>query len=105
MKKTEHILKVGRKSYPYTITPVNKKEVHFECKEAGISQEFLAEDIPALLIDLPELIEMDKEFEHEYRHVLRFRLNSKEKKKIQQNAKKHGYKNISAFLRDLALNA
>lgn len=101
----EHSVKVGNKRYVYTITPINKREVHFECPGAEISQRFLASGIPALLIDLPELIQMAKEFDSEYAQIIRFRLTTEQKNQIQKNAIKNGYNNVSAFIRDLALAA
>ena len=62
MEPFEHILKMGRKSYKYSITPINRKEIYFECEAAGIAQEFLAEDIPNLLVELPDLILSEIEF-------------------------------------------
>ncbi|MFH0838503.1 MAG: hypothetical protein V1880_04535 [Patescibacteria group bacterium] len=103
MEPFEHILKMGRKSYKYSITPINRKEIYFECKAAGIAQKFLAEDIPNLLVELPDLILSEIEFNKTYNQMIRFRITSEEKRQIQKNAVKNGYNNISAFIRDLAL--
>lgn len=105
MEPFEHILKMGRKRYPYSITPINRKTVYFECKAAGIAQEFLVQDIPNLLMELPELILSEIEFNKTYNQMIRFRITSEEKQQIQKNALKKGYNNISAFIRDLALAA
>lgn len=105
MEPFEHILKMGRKSYGYSITPVNRKEVYFECNAAGISQEFLTQDIPNLLMELPEMILAEMVFNKKYNEMIRFRITSEEKKQIQRNAFKKGYNSISAFIRDLALAA
>ena len=105
MKPFEHFLKMGRKSYKYSITPINRKEVYFECEAAGIAQEFLAQDIPNLLMELPDLILSEIEFNKTYNQMIRFRITSDEKRQIQKNAIKNGYNNISAFIRDLALKA
>jgi hypothetical protein len=79
--------------------------VCFECPGAGISQTFLAQDIPGLLIDLPEIIQTAKEFDSEYGQIIRFRLTKEQKRQIQKNAIKKGYSSVSAFIRDLALAA
>jgi hypothetical protein len=105
MKPFKHTITVKNKKYEYFITPVNKKWVFFECLGGGISQEFLAEDIPALLMELHELIISEIEYNKKYSHLLRFRISAEDKKKIQERAIKAGYSNISAFLRDLALNS
>ena len=98
---------MNNKKHEYIITPINKKEVFFECKAAGISQRFLSGDIPALLIDLPELIIAEQKFRKEIRkqsEIIRFRISSEDKKEIEKRAIKNGYSTISAFLRALALN-
>lgn len=106
MKPFKHSITVGNKKYDYLIKPINKKVVFFECKGAGISQEFLVEDIPALLIDLPELIIAELKFQKEIRkqgEIIRFRVSQRDKAKIQQKAIKHGYPTISEYIRALAL--
>ncbi len=105
MKPFKHSITLGRRKYDYFIKPVNKKVVFFECQGAEISQEFLVEDIPALLVDLPELIQMEIDYKKETSQMIRFRLTKEEKKKIQKNAIKNGYNSMSAFIRDLALRA
>lgn len=75
------------------------------CDAANIDQEFLNEDVPLLLVDLPTLILAEREHLNGCDTVIRFRVNSEDKRKIEQNANKKGYKNISSYLRDMALNA
>lgn len=104
MKKTEHSITVNNKKYTYSIASTEDKGmIYFECKAARIGQRFLAEDIPALLIDLPEMILDEIEHRTEPKTVIRFRVTSEDKRKIMKNAQKNGYKNISSFLRNLAL--
>lgn len=103
MQPFEYSVKVGNKRYEYTITAINKKEVFFECKAANISQRFAVQDIVPLLIDLPEIIETIRDFSNEYTSMVRLRVSGEEKKKIQQNARKNGYKTVSAFVRAIAL--
>lgn len=105
MGSFKHTLNMNNKRYEYTITPVNKKEVFFECSAAGIAQRFLAEDIPALLIDLPELILLEKEWQKKQSEMIRFRVSPEDKKTIEKKAIKAGYSTVSAFLRALALGA
>ncbi|MCK5022014.1 MAG: hypothetical protein KAR54_02090 [Candidatus Pacebacteria bacterium] len=56
MKTTKNYIVVNNIKYPYSLTEKNKKIVFFKCPKANIFQEFLAEDIPNLLKDLPNLI-------------------------------------------------
>lgn len=100
--KTSHHITVNGKVYSYSISESDDKDCYFfVCKAARIEQDFLKEDIPALLLDLPELIV--SELEYEKSSVVRFRVNAEEKKEICKRAAKAGYPNVSSFLRDLAL--
>lgn len=103
-KKSINYIKVGNQKYEYSIRFINKKVVFFECKAAHMAQQFLAEDIAALLIDLPELILGEQEYEKQHPEVMRFRLSSAQKKEIKRRAAQEGYDSVSRFLRDLALN-
>lgn len=73
------------------------------CEAAAIDQPFLNEDIPALLMDLPNLILAEKEYLERQTEVIRFRVSSEDKKEIEKKAARKGYKNVSSYLRDLAL--
>jgi len=103
MEPFHHTITYNNKRYNYAIKPLNKKMVHFKCDAAGVDQEFLAEDIPALLIDLPHLIASEKLYQESEKSVIRFRISKEDKKEIEKRAAKAGYRTISAFLRDLAL--
>ena len=103
----KHSISVNNKRYPYFLSPPYKDEgedvVFFECEAANITQSFLVEDIPALLIDLPELILEEKDYQQKQKDIIRFRVTIDEKKKIEKKAAKQGYPSVSAFLRDVAL--
>ncbi len=103
MEPFHHTITFNNKRYKYTIKPIDKKWAHFKCKAAGIDQEFLVEDIPALLTDLQNLIVAEKLYLESEKRTVRFRVSKEEKKKIEKRAVKAGYKNVSAFLRALAL--
>ena len=105
MELFHHTITLNNKRHKYTIKPINKEEVHFKCGSAGIDQRFLAEDIPALLTDLPNLIIAEKLYQEGEKRVIRFRVSEEEKKKIEQRAAKAGYPTVSAFLRNLALDS
>ncbi|MFC1616490.1 hypothetical protein ACFL21_05085, partial [Patescibacteria group bacterium] len=66
-------------------------------------QEFLNEDIPALLNDLPNLIIAEKNYNKQQSEMIRFRVTPEDKKRIEKHAIKKGYTSLSSFLRDLAL--
>lgn len=103
-KVTRHYVIVNKKKYFYTIIPSNERGVVvFKCAAAKIDQDFLAEDIPALLIDLPELILEEKRYQAKQKEILRFRLSAEEKKLIEKKALQGGYSSVSGFLRDVAL--
>lgn len=104
MKKSEHYIVVNNKSYPYSISPSDDKEMpYFKCKAARINQKFLLEDIPALLIDLPEMILDEIEYRAKQKDVIRFRVTQEDKNIIAKKAQKNGFKNVSSYLRFLAL--
>ncbi len=102
---TKHIITVGNKKYSYYLNPIlGTNRVKVKCEVAKINQEFLKEDIGDLLVDLPEMILEEIDFEGKQDQTIRFRVSSTDKKKIMQNAVKNGYNNISGYLRDIGLN-
>ena len=104
MKKTlKQWITVNNKKYSYTLTKMDEKICYVDCKAAKIAQEFLNEDIPALVLDLPNLIISEKEYVNKQSEVVRFRLSAADKKYIEKKALEKGYKSVSGFLRDLAL--
>ena len=103
-KKIKGYITVGNKKYSYTLEKTKAKNIFVECLDAKISQEFLAEDIPNLLIDLPNLIIAEKEYRKNQSEIVRFRISSQDKKSIQQKATQQGFPTVSAYLRNLALN-
>ena len=100
----KYYVTLNDKKYFYTLRPFDEESTWVECEAAGISQNFLHEDIPALLLDLPHLIISEKEYQKNQEEVVRFRLSAEDKQTIQKKAAKAGYASVSAFLRDLALS-
>lgn len=98
-----HYVSLNNKKYPYSLRLIDENVTWVECEAACIAEEFPCEDIPALLMDLPYLIEATKEHYKNQENVIRFRISNKDKKAIQLKAAKKGYKSISSYLRDLAL--
>lgn len=103
----KHHITVNNKKHSYFLSSPYEDEgynvVFFECEAANIGQPFLTEDIPALLVDLPELILEEKEYQKKQKDIIRFRVTIEDKKKIEKRAVKQGYPSVSAFLRDVAL--
>ncbi|MBU1992354.1 MAG: hypothetical protein ABH856_02290 [Patescibacteria group bacterium] len=107
--KSKHYITVGNKKYVYTLRSykdeIFEDGIFFECNAANIAQPFLREDIPALLVDLPELILEEKRYRAEQKEIIRFRVAPEDKKAIEKKAVQKGYASVSSFLRDLALKA
>lgn len=108
-RKTEHFITFNNRKYSYFLSSPYKDEgydvIFFECEAASIGQPFLAEDIPALLIDLPELIIAEKDYQKKQKEIIRFRVAVEDKKAIEKKAARMGYSSVSSFLRDVALKA
>jgi seryl-tRNA synthetase len=101
----QHTITIGNKKYPYYLNLVPKtNKIKFKCEAAKINQELLQEDIGKLLLDLPQIILEELEFEEKQDQTIRFRVSISDKKKIMKNAFKNGYNNISGYLRDVGLN-
>ena len=61
-KQTTHYVVVKNKKYPYSLEPKQGGVTRVICKAAGIDQDFLSEDVPELLLNLPELIISEQEY-------------------------------------------
>ena len=96
---------VQNKKYTYTIQPSKNQKgaIRFVCKAGNINQDFLAEDIPALIIDLPNLIVAERKYQTSQTEIVRFRLSAEDKKEITQKAVASGFDSVSDYLRSLAL--
>jgi len=99
----KHFITVNNKKYFYTIKSAGKNSTFIECRAANIAQEFLNEDIPALLIDIPSLIMAEKKYNLQQSEVVRFRVSGADKKHIENMAVKKGYSSVSSYLKDLSL--
>ena len=100
--KTNATVTVKNKQYPYTLEKKRGGVVRMVCKAAKIDQEFLAEDVSALILDLPALIVAEQKHEDAQDTVIRFRVSARDKHRIEQNATEKGYDSVSKYLRDLA---
>lgn len=103
MKEISSIITVQNKKYNYTLKKKNKDLVRVVCEAAKIDQDFLSEDVSNLLLDLPNLILAEKEYDAKQKEVVRFRVSADDKNKIEQKAIKAGFDSVSDYLRHLAL--
>lgn len=99
----KHFITINNKKYFYAMEPAGKNSTFIKCEAANIAQEFLNEDVAAVLIDLPNLIMAEKEYNKQQSEVIRFRVSQEAKKNIEKNAIQKGYKTLSSYLRDLSL--
>jgi len=100
---TTHAIIVRNQKYPYSITPKRGTKIaKVVCDAANIKQDFELEDIPALLLDLPALIQEEQAYRAKHDTVLRFRVGMAEREKIAKRAREQG-QTISEYLRKRAL--
>ena len=101
----KHYIEIKGEKHKYDIIPnSDNKTSRIVCHSAKIDQDFLNEDIPALLNDLKNLIIAEEKYENSLNKTIRFRASLKEKETILKNVKKYWYKNMSDFLKAVALN-
>lgn len=102
--KIKSTITVKNKIYPYSLEEKSNGNIRFISKDAKIDQDFLPEDITALILDLPNLIIAEQKYNKSQTDVMRFRVTGEEKHEIEKRAIKKGYDSVSSYLRDLALN-
>jgi len=98
-KEIVNTITLNNKKYKYLMRENKDGSIYFESKDAKIAQDFLAEDIPKLILDLPNLILAEKEYSKKASELIQFRVTPEEKKKITEKALKEGYDSVSAFLK------
>lgn len=103
MTKIKANITVNNKKYNYSLEKKKDNSVFVECKDANIAQKFLTEDVGNLLIDLPNLIIAEKKYVKKQSEVIRFRVSSIDKNRIEKKAVQEGYNSLSDYMRDLAL--
>lgn len=103
--KNHTTITINNKKYAYSITKKKNNIVYVECEAAKIAQDFPAEDLADLLIDLPNLIMAEKQHQERQSNIIRFRVSTSDKKKIEKKAIEKGYESVSEYLRNLALSA
>jgi hypothetical protein len=107
MKKSiiKSSITVKNKKFYYYITKYHDEGAFIECREANIAQEFLNEDIPRIIFQLPQLILDNFQNQEKQDYVVRFRVTKEEKGAIEKKALDNGFKTVSAFLKDLVKKA
>ena len=104
MKKVVASITINNKKYNYSLEKKKRGLVFIECKSANIAQDFLAEDVGSLLIDLPNLIIAEREHVKKQSEVIRFRISPTDKGKIERKAVKEGYDSLSEYMRHRVLS-
>jgi len=103
MKKIVSNITVNNKKYKYSLEEKKGGIIFVECKDASLAQDFLAQDVARLLIDLPNLIIAEKNHNKKQSEIVRFRVSSADKSRIEKRATKEGYESLSEYMRHLAL--
>ena len=106
IKQTELLIPIWTKKYSLIITNEwkiidNTEVVHIFCKWANIDQDYPKEDIPLLLEDIVELIEMEQS-QNKVSNIC-IRVRPSQKLQIEKNAAKNWYKSVSEFMISQAL--
>ena len=99
----------NKKRYEYTLSQPFEDEgeqvIEFSCPKLGMNQVFLVEDIPNLILDLPNIAQNIQDYHAEYRQrqKIQFRVSEQDRQKIEAKAKAQGFSSISAFARNRLL--
>ncbi|MCF7906148.1 hypothetical protein K9L63_03100 [Candidatus Gracilibacteria bacterium] len=97
---------IGSRKYEYKLGKPFQEEgeklMHFSCSKLGIDQDFLAEDIPELILDLPNMAYNLKQSVKQGTFI-RIRIKTEEKEIIEKKAMDAG-KTTSAYIRERALS-
>jgi len=101
--KTKASITVKNKIYPYTLEKNQDGSIKFVSHAAKINQDFLPEDVSELILDLPNLIIAEQNYDRKQSSVIRFRVSGEEKEKIEKAAVRKGYSSVTSYLKDLAL--
>ena len=97
---------IGSRKYEYVLgKPFQEdgaKLMHLSCPKLGIKQDFLIEDIPELILDLPNIAHNLKQSAKQDTFI-RIRIKAGEKKMIEKKAMAVG-KTTSSYIRERALS-
>jgi len=99
----KHVLIIGNKKYNYELQPARKFTL-VVVRELGIEERVANEDLPQILLKLPDLIMRSREDESSKQsEVMRFRVSPEEKLEIERQAYENGFESVSAYIRAVAL--
>ena len=100
--KITHYILVGNKRYEYTLQPKSQYTTII-CDGAGIRAQFPNEQVPIVLAELSKAILQAKQELESQSETMRFRVTPTEKKMMEKRAHALGFKNMSSYLRAVAL--
>jgi len=100
--KITHYILVGNKRYEYILQPKSETTTII-CEGAGIRAQFPNDQVPAVLAELAKAIMNAKQELEAQSEVMRFRVTPTEKQLMEKRALALGYKNMSSYLRAVAL--
>ena len=102
--ETQNSIQHNWKDYKYTLKYLREengeKIVQFICKKAKMNEEFLEEDIPNLIKDLPNIFDTIDEVNKGY--FIKVRVSQQEKMKFENEARKHKMP-LSSYIRHKCL--
>ena len=100
--KITHYILVGNKRYAYSLQP-SQETTTIICEGAGIRAQFPNEQVPIVLAELAKAIMQAKQEVEAQSEVIRFRVTPTEKQMMEKRAMALGFKNMSSYLRAVAL--
>jgi len=100
--KITHYILVGNKRYEYSLQP-KAQTTTIICEGAGIRAQFPNEQVPIVLAELAKAIMQAKQEVEAQSEVIRFRVTPTEKQMMEKRALALGFKNMSSYLRAVAL--
>ncbi len=99
----KHVIVIGKKKYDYELQPARRFTV-LVLRELGIEEKVPNEELPKILLKLPEIIMRSREDESSKQsEVMRFRVSPEEKSEIERMAFENGFESVSAYIRAVAL--
>ncbi len=108
-KKSTTYVKYKNKYYPYNIDLLDSDgSIDIVVPDLDFRVGYILEDLPDFLDDFENILDTHMELkseENKQKTVCRFRLSNSEKDIIEKKAHEKGFRNMSEFLRHVALTA
>ena len=105
MKDSTFFFQVGTRRHWYTLSPVTldgEQLMYVRCPAARVDQEFLPQDVPELILSLPDAVARVEEASKDKAEVFRLRLSAAEKREIERRAAQGGFTSASEYVRAVA---